>query len=138
MSALLDTNVLLRYLTGDSPDLARQAVRILDDDDDLILTDGVLAEVAYVLTSQYGSSREATVDALIGLVQRTNVVLYALDKDIVVGALSLCRPSGRVSFADALLWAVAHSAGIRTIYTLDNRFPATGVELRTAPPDSVE
>ena len=39
--------------------------------------------------------------------------------------------SARVSFADAMLWAVARSAGAAArVYTLDARFPASGIDVR--------
>ncbi len=51
MSGFLDTSILVRYLTGDPNDLAERAAQIIDAEDDLQLTDVVLAETAYVLTS---------------------------------------------------------------------------------------
>ena len=38
----------------------------------------------------------------------------------------LCRPSGRVSFADALVWAAARSQTDASVYSLDERFPDEG------------
>ena len=125
MSGYLDADVVLRYLTDDPPELARRAAVIIDVDDERWLTDGTIAEVAYVLTRVYGVSRPEVVDALTGFVQRANIRLHAMEKGTVVRALAFCRPSGRVSFADALLWACAQSSGIRQVYTFDARFPAT-------------
>ena len=67
---------------------------------------------------------------MIELVQRDNVSTYAMDEEFVVEGLMMCRPSGRVSIADALLWAAARSGGARVIYTFDQRFPNEGIELR--------
>lgn len=53
MSGFLDTSVIVRYLTGDPPHVLEQAARIIDDVDNLQMTDVVLAEIAYVLTSVY-------------------------------------------------------------------------------------
>ena len=44
---------------------------------------------------------------------------------------NVCRPSGRVSFADALIWAAAHMTPGKVVYSLDERFPADGVEVRS-------
>ena len=41
----------------------------------------------------------------------------------------LCRPSGRVLFADALIWAEAVTNGLN-VYTFDRRFPNSGVALQ--------
>jgi predicted nucleic-acid-binding protein len=129
----LDTSVIVRYLTGDPADLAVLAQRIVDDDVTLTLTDVVLTETLYVLTSVYRIPREIVVDRVIGLVSKKNIVVYALDKDTVIHGLLMCRRSGRVSISDAMIWAAARSAGATRIFTFDQRFPSEGVELREAP-----
>lgn len=122
--------MVVRYLTGDPPELAEQAARIIDNEDGLQVTDVVLAETAYVLTSVYQVPREVVVDHLIALLQKENIAPFALDKGVVLQAMLLCRPSGRVSFADALVWAAARSAGSKVVYSLDERFPGDGLEVR--------
>ena len=131
MSAFLDTSIVVRYLTGDPHHLAEQAARIIDGEDDLQLTDVVLAETAYVLISVYRVPRDVVVDHLIALVQKENISSFALDTGLVLHALLLCRPSARVSFADAMVWAAARSAGATTLYSLDQRFPRDGLDVRS-------
>ena len=139
MPAFVDTNVLIRYLVGDRPEMVETAREIVDQTEGLALTDVVLAETAFVLRSFYGVAREVIVDRLTELVRRRNIRVHGLRKDTVVTALALCRPSGRVSPADAMLWAVAHEAGTRRapaeVYTFDKRFPADGVDVREEPAD---
>jgi len=130
LSGFLDTSVVVRYLTGDPPESAEQAAKIIDGVDDLLITDVVLTETAYVLTSVYQVPREIVVDHLIAFLQKENISPFALDKSLVLLALLLCRPSGRVSFADAMVWAAARSAGSRVVYSLDKRFPGDGIEVR--------
>lgn len=130
MSGLLDTSVIVRYLTGDPPELAEQAAGIIDEVDGLLVTDVVLTETAYVLTSVYQVPREVVVDHLIAFLQKENIAPFVLDKSLVLHALLLCRPSGRVSFADAMVWAAARSASNKVVYSLDERFPGDGLELR--------
>ena len=130
MSDFLDTSVVVRYLTGDPPESAEQAAKIIDEVDDLLVTDVVLTETAYVLTSVYQVPREVAVDHLIAFLQKENISPFALDKSLVLHALLLCRPSGRVSFADAMVWAAARSAGSQVVYSLDERFPGDGMEVR--------
>ena len=125
--------MLVRYLVRDSPDLTNRATQIIDGEDELEITDVVLAETAYVLASVYQVNREAIVDHLMTFVEKRNLSIYGLDKGIVLQALLLCRPSGRVSFADAMIWAAARSSGDNIVYTLDERFPADGVETRRFP-----
>ena len=96
MSGFLDTNVVVRYLTGEPPDMAEQAAQILSRADDLYVTDVAIAEVAHVLSSTYGVSREVIVDHLIALMRRSNVAPFGLDKDAVIqGCLLYTSPSPR-------------------------------------------
>jgi predicted nucleic acid-binding protein len=133
MAALLDTSVVVRYLLGDPPRLAARAARIIDGELQLLLTDVVIAETAYVLASVYAVPRAKVVDALVDLLQRENVAPFRLDKGAVIQGLLLCRPSARVSFADALLWAAARSGRVEAVYSFDERFPEGGVTVRREP-----
>ena len=130
MNGILDTSVIVRYLTSDPPDLADRAATIIDTGADLLVTDVALVETAYVLTTVYGVPREVAVDYLITFLQKKNIYTLGLDKDMALHALLLCRPSGRVSFADAMVWAAARSSGSQVIYSFDERFPSDGVEVR--------
>lgn len=130
MSGLLDTSVIVRYLTGDEAELAARAAAIIDGEETLIVSDVALMETAYVLTSLYDLDRAMVVDHLVALVQRHNIVTLDHDKGTVLQALLMCRPSRRVSFADAFIWAAAHRGPVNVIYTFDRRFPTEGVELR--------
>lgn len=129
----LDANIILRYLLNDLPDQAALAARIIDRDVELIVTSGILAEVAYVLARTPGITRDQVVDGLIAFISKQNITILALEKSLAIQGLLRCRPSGRVSFADALLWAAARSAGASVIYTFDERFPAEGIALRREP-----
>lgn len=122
--------MVVRYLTGDPPDMAETAASVIDGEDGLLVTDGVLMETAYVLTSVYGVERQTVVDHLVAFLQKENISTFGLDKRSVLQALLLCRPSGRVSFADALLWAAAQSTGEKVVYSLDQRFPSEGIVIR--------
>ena len=136
MTALLDTSVLVRYITAEG-DLGPAARSIIDSHEELILAPVALAEVGYVLSSNYGRPRQDVVDTLIALVRRENIRVLGLDRQLTIDALLFCRPSGRVSFADALIWAAARGAGDLPIYSFDARFPDVQVEVRRAPPDQV-
>lgn len=130
MSGFLDTSVIVRYLTGDPPDMFEKATQIIENADDLKVTEGVLAETAFVLSSVYQMPRAKVVDLIIALVKRANLSTYALNKSLVLEGLIMCRPSGRVSFADAMLWAAARTDGAAAMYSMDERFPDDGLEIR--------
>ena len=126
MSDLIDTSVIVRYLTGDPPHLADLSAQLIDSEIALVITDVVLLESAHVLNSVYGVPREHVVDQLVALLRRANVAAFPARKEQVIEALQLCRPSGRVSFGDAMIWAAARFTG-RAVFTLDERVPGEGI-----------
>jgi predicted nucleic acid-binding protein len=133
MSRFLDTSIIVHYLTGDPPKLADLAAKVLDGMEDLKLTDVVIVETAYILSTVYRVSREVVVDSLMALIQKKNIILYALEKQLALEALLLCRPPGKVSFADAFIWAAARSEDAEIIYSLDERFPEEDIEVQHKP-----
>lgn len=130
MSGFLDTSVLLRYLVRDDPASAEQSARLIDSAVDLFISSVVLHETAHVLRSIYQVPRQEIVDALLQLLEKQNVQTVGVDKGMVRQGLLMCRPSGRISFVDALLWAEAQSHGRNVIYSFDRRFPNAGIDLR--------
>jgi len=131
-AVLVDSNILVRYLTGTPPEMADQAAQIIETDEPLLLSELVLVETAYVLSSVYGLKRADISDALVDLVQRRNFQSVSLPKPLVLEALHLCRDSKRYSFTDAFLWAQARTLGV-AIYSFDGRFPADGIEILEVP-----
>ena len=57
MSAFLDTNILIRHLTGDPPAQARRATAFLGRAEELLVPDLIVAEVVYALESFYEVDR---------------------------------------------------------------------------------
>jgi predicted nucleic acid-binding protein len=133
MPAVLDTSVLVRYVTFDPPTQGEVAAALIDSEADLLVTSVGLAETAFVLTRNYGLPRSTVVDTLTDLLARENVDMVDLPKALAVDALNLCRPSGRVSYADALEWAVARHNGVPTVYTFDQAFPSQEIDRRVLP-----
>lgn len=123
----LDTSIIVRYITGDPPHMAEIAARLLDDGGPLILSEIALLETAHVLAKVYRVPRSAVVDALVALVQKSNLRLAVLPKTRVVEALLLCRDSNRYSLPDVMLWAEARDMKVEPLYTFDGRFPSQGL-----------
>lgn len=131
MSCLLDTSLIVRYLTNDPPPLAAAAARLLEAPDGRFLVPAVvIAETYYVLTAVYGVPRAAALDALSALLSQPSVAPLDLDPDLALAALDRCRPSNRVSVVDALTWAAARSSGVACVHTFDRRFPREGITLQ--------
>jgi predicted nucleic-acid-binding protein len=130
MPAFLDASMMLRYITDEPPAMAAQAQALIESDVELRVTETALLETAYTLQRFYRIPRPQIVDVLVDFLQRENIVVHGLDKTLVISALLLCRPSGRVSFGDALIWAAARSTAPATVYTFDRQFPSDGIEVR--------
>ena len=129
MIALVDTSVLVRYLTGEPPDQAERATALIEGDQELCVPVIALVETAYVLSTVYGVERARVVDVLIELLARVNITTHELSRERAAEALGLCRHSRRVSFADALIWAAAVSVDAE-VFTFDQRFPAMQISRR--------
>jgi predicted nucleic-acid-binding protein len=129
VKTFLDTNLVVRYLTGAPADHYRRAQALIDGETALLLTDVVIMEAAYTLRTHYGVGREQVVDVLVELLRRENILVHNLDRDVVIEALLLCRPSGRINFGDAMIWANLRCAQPARLYSFDERFPAGSIEL---------
>jgi predicted nucleic-acid-binding protein len=125
----VDTNVIVRYLLQDDPEMGPAAARLMDGRLRLGVSLVVLAESAFVLASNYGVPREEVVDSLVGLLLKRNIEVIGAEKALVASALMLCRPSGRVNYADALINADARAHEVGKLYTFDERFPSEGLAL---------
>ena len=68
MTAFVDTNVLVRHLTGDPAAMAERATAFLAAEPELYLADLVVAETVYVLESFYKARREQEAEAMRSLV----------------------------------------------------------------------
>ncbi|HEY3946554.1 MAG TPA: PIN domain-containing protein [Solirubrobacteraceae bacterium] len=116
MSAFLDTNVLIRHLTGDPPEMAQRATRVLAGEEQWLLTDLVLVECVYVLESFYEveCSRVATL-------MRSALALASIevvDASLLLRALEIYELHG-LDFAEAYLVANAESTGVRRVLSFD-------------------
>jgi len=126
----VDANVLLRFLTGDPPELARRASRLLEgaerDGVPLRVHSVVVAETVWVLQSFYGYSKGEISDALVPLLEHP--ALRVEGAGIVLGALKT-MVSGNVDFADALLAGTARSRGAGVV-SFDKDFRKLEIEWR--------
>ena len=116
MSAFLDTNVLIRHLTGDPPGQARRATAFLEQADELLLPDVILAEVVYVLESFYEVERRRVAELARAIVGFSAVVV--VDKAPILRALEVYEVE-RLDFAEAYLVAIAEASGVGAIASFD-------------------
>jgi predicted nucleic acid-binding protein len=116
VTAFVDTNVLIRHLTGDPPELAARATRYLAAADDLLLPDLILAEVAYVLESFYDTPRAQVATTLRAVLAFS--AIRVLDADLLQRAVEVYEVH-RLDFADAYLVASAERTGVGIIASFD-------------------
>jgi predicted nucleic acid-binding protein len=114
--ALLDTNVLVRHLTGDPPSQARRAAALLAGDHELLLTDLVLAELVYVLESFYRRPREQVAAAARSLLALPSIA--TVDPDLLLRSLELYE-SRRLDYAEAYLAAAAEVWEVDRVVSFD-------------------
>jgi predicted nucleic acid-binding protein len=117
MRALLDTNILVRHLTGEPPAQARRATALLAGDDELVLSDLVMAELVYVLESYYERPRDEVGNAARALLALPSV---ASDHELLLRAVELYEAE-RLDFAGAYLCAAAEISGIGVVASFDRR-----------------
>ena len=130
MSAFIDTNVLVRHLTGDPPEMAARATAYLSRETELLLTDLVVAETVYVLESFYEVPREQVAESIRSLLAMSSMV--AVDTALLLRSIEVYE-SDRLDFAEAYLVACAESTGINVIASFDKSIDRVGTVHRVEP-----
>ena len=114
----IDTNVVVRYLTGDDPEQAARA-RMVIDTGSVFVSTTVLLECEWVLRSVYGLAGPDSAAALRAFSGLPGVTVES--PNLLVGALD--RAENGMDFADALHLGVA--AHCETMLTFDRDFIRT-------------
>ena len=118
--ALVDANVILRYLTKDPPAMAEAALKIFNEARSgkisLSIIPITVAEVVWVLESFYGYSKQQITDTMIQFLLCEGLEVEGLD--LLIGALTLYHEKN-LDFADAVLAITALRKGPKMIYSFD-------------------
>jgi predicted nucleic acid-binding protein len=130
VSAFVDTNILIRHLTGDPPGQAARATRFLTTADELLLADLVVAEVVYVLESFYEVPRARVAELVRAVIAFPAVVV--LDPALLLRALEVYE-TDRLDFADAYLVAQAERSGVGIVASFDKAIDRVGTVRRLEP-----
>lgn len=121
--AFLDTNVLLRHLRQDVPDLSRKAtalIRRIETGDLLVRTsDTVIFETVFSLQRSYRESREQIAAALLPIINLPGVVLPGKRHYHAVFALYTSRSLG---FADCYHVVLMRRLKLTEILSFDSDF----------------
>ena len=130
MSAFVDTNVLVRHLTGDPPAMAERATAILASEPELYLADLVVAETVDVLESFYKAPREQVAEAMRSLAAMRSMI--TVDPALLLRAIEVYEID-HLDFAEAYLVACAESTGIGRIASFDRTIDRVSTVERVEP-----
>ena len=132
--AYVDTNVILRFLTGDPPDLAAQARALFDAVEQgevtLIVDEIVVAETVWVLQSFYGYPGDRIARVVQELLSHDG--LQADDKPGLLTALTLFADKN-IDFADALVATHMGQRGVQDVFSFDHHFNDLAGVIRRSP-----
>jgi predicted nucleic acid-binding protein len=131
LTAFIDTNVLVRHLTGDPPDFAERATAYLRTERELLLTDLVAAETVYVLESFYETPRDQVGEAVRSLVAFDSIV--CVDPALLLRAVEVYE-TDRIDFAEAYLVACAETTGVGMVASFDRSIDRVNTIERIEPP----
>jgi predicted nucleic acid-binding protein len=131
LTAFIDTNVIVRHLTGDPPDLAARATAFLGAEQELLLTDLVAAETVYVLESFYETPREQVAEAVRSLIAFGSII--CVDQALLMRAIEVYE-TDRLDFAEAYLVACAEGTGVRKVASFDRSIDRVDTIERLEPP----
>lgn len=123
--AFVDTDVIIRLLTGDDPVKQQAAARLFEaveqGEIELLAPDTVVADAVYVLSSPrlYQVARPEVRDLLSALVRLPRFALE--NKTAVLRALEIYGAS-RLDFGDALIIASMEVTKMTYLYSFDHDF----------------
>jgi predicted nucleic acid-binding protein len=127
----IDTNILVRHLTGDPADLASRSTTFLETEHNLLLTDLVVAETLYVLESFYEAPRVQIAEAIRSLIAFDSIV--TVDPALLLRAIEVYEID-RLDFAEAYLVACAESANVGRVASFDKAIDRVESVERVEPP----
>ena len=120
--AVIDTNLLVRYLINDDQKKAEAVDNLLDraakGEVRIVVPSVVIAELVWVLESFYQLKADAILELAEAIINTSG--LDVTDKSTIISALRLYR-SKNIDFIDAWIIEFAKERGVKTIYTFDKR-----------------
>lgn len=130
MTAFVDTNVLVRHLTGEPPAMAGRATAFLASRTELYLADLIVAEIVYVLESFYKVPRHQVAEAMRSLVAMRSMM--TVDPALLLRAIEIYELD-RLDFAEAYLVACAESTGVGAVASFDKAIDRVTTVTRIEP-----
>jgi len=114
--SFLDSNIILRYLLGESK--ASSVEKLLKGRHKLILIDIVFAEVIWTLTRFYKWRKDRVISFAASLLKIENILA---NKKLLLVSLEIYK-NHKVKYTDAYIAASITEKGARDIYSFDRDF----------------
>lgn len=118
----VDTNLFIRYLTNDEPELADRVEKLLDNAAagtvQLVTTELVIAETIWVLESSYKLKNREVAPLIRGILATPG--LEVTNADQISRALMLYELQN-IDFVDASITVFMEKQGIADIYSYDKK-----------------
>jgi predicted nucleic-acid-binding protein len=111
----LDTNVLIRIITGDLPEKANQAINAIQaaGQNDYCILDAVLVEACFVLEFyNYKMARSNIADAMLALIDTPQIYV----SDVTLDTIKLYKNHPNLDYVDCLLFI---TGGKKNVMTFD-------------------
>jgi predicted nucleic-acid-binding protein len=122
--------VLIRHLTGDPPEQAARATRLLADAGQLLLPDLTVAELVDVLESFYELPRTRVAELVRAVVAFP--AIEVADEPVLLRALEVYEVH-RLDFAGAYLVAQAETSGVNAVVSFDKTIERVPTVRRVEP-----
>jgi predicted nucleic acid-binding protein len=130
VTAFVDTNILIRHLTGDPPDLARRATVFLTEADELLLPDLIVAETVYVLESFYEVPNEEVAQLVRSVIAFEPI--HVMNPALLLRSLEVYE-THQIDYAEAYLVASAEASRVGDIASFDKSIDRVPTVTRIEP-----
>lgn len=119
----IDANIILRYLTNDVPDQAKQVEELLkrveEGNEDVFLPDIILADIIWILEGYYKQTRDDIREWITAILSLQGLTFS--DKDTALNALDIYMDK-RIDWSDAFSASQMLQREITEIYSFDKHF----------------
>ena len=116
---LLDTNLLIRFLTADDPKKAQAVNKLLSSGKTFFLPDMAFAEIVWVLSSYYELGREEIYEKMKSLLSFKTI---NCSRALLFQALENYHNFNQLNFVDCYLSALVQTRKSKVLYSYDIGF----------------
>lgn len=113
----VDTNILVRALTGDDPVQSPAAEAFIQANAPVWVSHVALVETVWVLDSVYDCGKPQLIEALKRIIDNKELALE--EPTVVRSALARYQSKGKIHFEDCMILEIARKAGHLPLATFD-------------------